>query len=290
MLAHAVFNNGTPLTEEQMRSKVPSIFGDTAHESRSVKFKPIPTIEVLRALAGEGFFPVSVQQQGSRKVDRLPFSKHLIRLRRFDNAEKLQVNDTIAEFVLRNANDGTSPWDIMGGLFRIACLNGGIVSKGNLEHFKVRHILNDPNPRAIVDKVIEGTYNILRNVDLVLEAPRLWSQVTLDEHQMFQFAHKAWNFIFADIDGVPRTSVKPEQLLVRRRVQDTGNDLWSVFNVVQEWAMRGGIESSSVTETERFGRVETRSRTHPINAIDRSLKMNKGLYELAQTEYQELVA
>jgi hypothetical protein len=44
----ARFDTGRALTETEMRRIAPSIFAVTAHESRSERFKPIPTIEVLR--------------------------------------------------------------------------------------------------------------------------------------------------------------------------------------------------------------------------------------------------
>ncbi|SEI14642.1 hypothetical protein SAMN05216228_102816 [Rhizobium tibeticum] len=43
----ARFDTGRGATETEMRQFAPSIFAVTAHESRSERFKPIPTIEVL---------------------------------------------------------------------------------------------------------------------------------------------------------------------------------------------------------------------------------------------------
>ena len=153
MSAHTTFNNGRILTEEEMAKMAPSIFAETAHESRSAKFKPIPTIEVLRNLSKEGFFPVSVQQSGSRQLGRRAFAKHVVRMRRFDErAKDLQVGDTTAEFVLTNANDGTSNWQVRGGLFRVACLNGCVINLHSLEGMKVRHMNKDPDPKRIINE------------------------------------------------------------------------------------------------------------------------------------------
>ena len=291
MTVRSVFNNGRILSEDEMRLIAPSIFATAPHESRSAKFKPIATIEVLRELAKEGFHPVSVQQQGARNSDRIRFSKHLIRMRAFHSdadIKNLQVGDTIAEVVLKNANDGTSLYQLFAGLFRIACLNGMVSQSKQLETMKIRHIFNDPNPRALMDQVIEGSYKITHDADRVLEAPRSWSKLQLESSARYSLASRAHHLTFADADGTLNTPIKPEQLLEARRESDKGTDLWSVFNVIQENVMRGGLENFSVRETQRWGRVETRVRTHPINAIDRSLKLNMGLFDLAESAYKEL--
>lgn len=284
------FNNGRILTEEELFKYAPSIFGDTASPERSDKFKAIPTIDVLRGLSKEGFHPVSVQEQGYRAANphRRPWTKHMLRLRRFDDAvERLIVGDTIAEVILKNANDGTSAYALMAGLFRIACLNGMVANIADLGELKVRHTLNDPNPRAIVDKVIEGSYRIVRHADDVLEAPRLWSQMQLSSPESFALAAQAHYLTFADADGITRTPIKVEQLLMRRRPSDSGTDLWTTFNVIQENVLKGGLVAEKVTHTERWGTVHTRTRTHAIGAIDRSTKLNKDLFTLAQNVFQK---
>ena len=105
----ARFDTGRALTEAEMRRIAPSIFAVTAHESRSERFKPIPTIEVLRGLMNEGFLPVGAKQSRSRTEGKADFTKHLIRLRRVDDGKVYNVGDTVCEILLKNANDGTAP-------------------------------------------------------------------------------------------------------------------------------------------------------------------------------------
>ena len=62
----ARFDNARALTHEEMFKIAPSIFAIDKHESRSAKFKPISTIEVLDKLGTEGFVPVGVRQSTSR--------------------------------------------------------------------------------------------------------------------------------------------------------------------------------------------------------------------------------
>lgn len=50
----ARFDSARALTEDEMRKAALSIFATAAHASRSERFQPIPTIEVLRGLIAEG--------------------------------------------------------------------------------------------------------------------------------------------------------------------------------------------------------------------------------------------
>ena len=58
-----------------------------------------------------------------------------------------------------------------------------------------------------------------------------------------------------------------------RRPIDEGNDLWRVFNVVQENVMRGGIAGRSAT-----GRA---SCSRAIRAIREDVRINNDLWQLA---------
>lgn len=60
-----------------MRCIAPSIFPTVAHESRSKRFQPIPTIEILRGLTREGFVPVGTKQSSSRIEGKGAFTKRL---------------------------------------------------------------------------------------------------------------------------------------------------------------------------------------------------------------------
>ena len=150
----ARFDTGRELTEIEMRKLAPSIFATSAHESRSERFMPIPTIEVLRGLKDEGFVPVGVKQSASRTPGKADFTKHLIRMRRVDDGKVYNVGDTVCEILLKNANDGTSAYELLAGLFRIRCLNSLVTQTGTIDAIKVRHSGN------VRDKVIEGTYKV----------------------------------------------------------------------------------------------------------------------------------
>lgn len=268
----ANFRQPRALTEDELRKYAPSVFAVTAHESRSERFKPIPTIEVIRGLQAEGFSVVSARQSVARDLGRRDYTKHMLRLRRLDENAKYQVGDTIAEAILKNANDGTSAYDLLLGLFRIACLNGMVCNIGEIDSVKVRH------SGDVQSKVIEGTYRVLGQAERALIAPAEWSKIALDNGEAQALAEAAHVVRFGDANGDVATPIQPDQLLHARRTADAGRDLWTVFNVIQENTVRGGLSARGRDSNGRPRQFTSRA----VNGIDQDVKLNKALWTLAE--------
>lgn len=259
-----------PLTEDELRAAAPSVFATTKHESRSDRFQPIPTFEVVKALEKEGFAVVGARQSVSRDPGKTPFTKHLLRLRKLDQLDKLVNNGTAFEVLLKNANDGTSAYDLLAGFWRFVCGNGLMVGD-KLADVKVRH------SGDVARKVVDGTYSVLDHSQLLLEAPEKFGEVKLNGDEQLAFANAAHVLRFGEPDG-PVQAIDPLQLLKVRRPEDTGNDLWTVFNRVQENAIKGGLQGVRVNEdTGQTRRVTTRA----IKGIDQDVKLNRALWMLA---------
>lgn len=273
----ARFDTGRALTEDEMRRMAPSIFATEAHESRSERFQPIPTFDVLRGLMAEGFMPVGVKQSSARDIGKQLYTKHLIRLRRMDNAAAYQVGDTVCEILLKNANDGSSAYDLMAGLFRIRCMNSLVTQTGTVDSVKVRH------SGDVMGKVIEGTYRVLGEAQKALEAPVEWSRVQLATEERMAFANAVHSLRFGEADegeqlAGPAAAIKPVQLIAPRRADDRAPDLWTTFNVAQENVIRGGLRGITRDANNRARRVTTR----PVNGIDQDVKLNRALWVLTQ--------
>jgi Domain of unknown function (DUF932) len=224
----AGFDDGArALSQDEMRRAAPSIFAARPHASRSERFRAISTIEVLQGLEQEGFVAVGARQSASRDASKTDYARHLIRLRRLDNAQQHRVGDVVCEIILRNANDGTTAYELMAGLFRIRCLNSLVAQIATIDSIKVRH------SGDALAKVIDGTYRVLGQVDAVLAAPRDWSRIALDCDARAALAASAHALRFGDAEGKAKTPIKPAQLLTSRRADDRADDLWTVMNVIQ---------------------------------------------------------
>lgn len=266
----ARFDTGYALAEDQLRKLAPSIFATSAHESRSERFKPIPTIEILRGLEKEGFVAVGAKQSSSRIEGKADFTKHLIRLRRIDDGKVYNVGDTVCEILLKNANDGTSAYELMAGLFRVRCLNSLVTQTGTIEEIKVRH------SGDVQAKVIDGTYSVLKAAEDALVAPQDWSNMRLCQEEKQILAQSAHVLRFGDAEGETKTPIKSDQLLTQRRTGDLGDDLWTTWNVVQENSIKGGIRAHGRDDRGRRRRVTSRA----VTGIDQDIKLNKALWLL----------
>ncbi len=254
--------SSSPLTDEQIRAVAPSIFAAEKHVSRSDRYTYIPTGEVLTALRKEGFEPFMVCQTRVRQDDRRDFTKHMVRMR-----HATQVNDAEAnEIVLLNSHDGTSSYQLISGLFRYVCSNG-LVFGDTFSDVRVHH------KGQIVDRVIEGAYEVLDGFDLVRERRDGMRAITLDTAEQAIFARAALALKY-EPDPVKPAPITETQVLAPRRGDDVRSDLWSTFNRIQESLLNGGLLGRGAT-----GR---RMRTRPVQGIDQNLRLNRALWMLAE--------
>ncbi|MBN3807442.1 DUF945 domain-containing protein, partial [Paraburkholderia sp. Ac-20336] len=79
-------------------------------------------------------------------------------------------------------------------------------------------------------------------------------------------------------DAEAPAPITENQLLAPRRFEDRRDDLWTVFNRVQENLTKGGLHGRS-----RTGRAMS---TRPITGIDENVKLNRALWMLAEAMRQ----
>jgi hypothetical protein len=184
-----------------------------------------------------------------------------------------KVGDTVFEVLLKNANDGSAAYDLLAGLFRIQCLNSLVAMDTEMSSQRVRH------SGDVAPKVIDGVFSVLKDADRALSAPDQWGQLQLARPEQMLLAEAAHAIRFpTDEAGNQTTNVQPEQLLKVRRTDDRADDLWTVFNRVQENVIRGGLDN--------FGRdAQNRMRynhTRAVKGIDQSTALNRALWTLGE--------
>jgi hypothetical protein len=263
------------LSLEEMQQRLPSIFASQPHASRSDRYIYIDTRDVIGALVAENFRPVEARVSWPRDEERRGFAKHLVRFRKAGGEGPRRVGDSCFEIILRNAHDGTASYSLMAGLFRFVCLNGLVVAAGDMTQSRVRHA-GDRNRQLA--EVVNAAYDVLEMAPRVLEAPARWSQIELQRDEQLALARSAHRLRFANAEGDISTAIAPEQLLHTRRPSDSGKDLWTIFNVVQENVIRGGISAASRDHNGRW----RQSTTREVRGIDQNIKLNKALWQLGE--------
>lgn len=261
---------GEALTDEQLRQAVPSVFATEAHESRSDRFVPVPTIDILGGLRKEGFDPFFAQQARTRVVGKAEFTKHMMRLRHrsITNAE-----GEAFEIILVNANDGTSSYQMIPGYFRFVCANGLMVGE-TFNEVKVRHSGN------AISEVIEGAFTVLEDAEQITDQVQSFKAISVNEAERGILAEAAHQLRFPEAhkeDGKP-APIAADRLLCTRRADDRASDLWTAFNVVQENTIRGGL-SGRVRSAQGTTR---RQSTRAVGGIDQSKALNRALWTLTE--------
>ena len=253
------------LTVDEMRQWAPSIFATKPWHATSDKYKFIPTTHVIDVLGSRGFLPVRAEQSRSRIDGKEGFTKHVIRFRHADYLRRNVVGSEFPEIILSNAHDGVSAYTLEGGIFRLDCLNGMVVSSASMDRISIRHTSSDHD---FDGRVLDVTSMLAESLPAVMQQVNEWRGMPIPEPIRRNLAESATRFRELEVRDV-------SPILRPRRREDEGRDLWSTVNVVQENIVRGG--SRVVLADGRF------SRTRAIGSVDSDMRFNRALWKSADT-------
>jgi hypothetical protein len=253
------------MTMDQIRHLAPSVFAEAAHDSRSARYAYIPTSTVIESLMAEGFEVFGAKQTVCRDIAKRDHTKHLLRLR---HGTTRNVGDSAAEIILMNSHDGSSSYQMMGGMFRLVCSNGMVAPDGVCETVKVLHKGN------VLDDVREGAFTVLDGLTRVIESRDEMRALTLSDGEQTAFAAAALTLRFEPNERTGAMPVTPEQVIRPRRQADVGADIWTVFNRTQENLVRGGLRGRDANGSRR--------QTRAVTGIDQDVKLNRALWTLAE--------
>ena len=257
------------LSNEDIREKAPSVFTEKGHSDTSKHYTHIPTYKVIEVMKQLGWDVVDVQQVSAYKASNRGFQKHLVV---FQNDE-LEISgadgDTVhPRVLLTNSHDARNAFQFQAGLFRMICSNGLVVSDHDFGKLKIRHMGYDFS--ELKDTITE----IVNQLPLTVESMNKFKTTELNEQAKHEFALAAVGLRFND-DNALEYGVNVEELLKPTRKEDVGNDLWSVFNVVQEKLVDGEFDYSNGTKIRKARRIKN---------FKQDLELNTGLFALA-SEY-----
>ena len=258
------------LNLKQIEARCPSALTQNHANHLSHIYKFIPTTEVVSILGKEGWLPTQALQVNSRKgyESESLYKKHILRFRNptHENISK-KIGDTFPEIVMTNSHDGSSSFQFHAGLFRLVCSNGLVIADKTFNKLKITHKGFDQEQ---VMKVIKITTD---RIPLVVGNVQKMMDKSLTHAQQHEFA-KIASFKRWGEDKI----IDSNQLIKINRREDKGNDLWTVFNRVQENMLKGG--TIIITPKEKGKTKSNRSRS--ITSINQNLNTNKMLWELSE--------
>ena len=270
------FNTGldTYITKSQLREICPLAFASKpTNPDVSNKYLFVNTETVIDDLGKLGWLPVQAAQRKSRGNGTI-FSKHMVSFQNPDiKITGKDGDDSFPRIIMTNSHDGMQAFKFSVGIFRLVCSNGLVVADEQFSDFKIKHKgytfaeLRDVVTTAVKDlpNKVEVLNEMKSRILTQDEKNKLALDAMLVRAGIEIGSKKAKKFVY-DEETI-------EDILEPKRDEDKGDDLWKVFNVVQEKITQG--EFSAALKGAKVRKVRK------IKSFEKDLKVNKDLFQLA---------
>ena len=256
------------LTKEEIKNSAPLVFADApTNPDVSSKYLFVNTETIIDDLEKLGWLPVQAAQRKSRKAGGTIFSKHMVAFQNPDiKITSKDGDNAYPRILLTNSHDGMQAFKFSVGIFRLVCSNGLVVADEQFSDFKIKH---------------KGyTFAELRNVvkQAVADLPNRVQIMNdmknriLTEEEKRKLALDAM-LIRAGVKTLDYDEETIDDILDPKREEDKGNDLWKVFNVVQEKITQGEFHAALKGAKVR--------KVRKIKSFEKDLEVNKKLFKLA---------
>ena len=263
------FNTGLDsyLTKDQVRALAPVAFATEPTSNKvSDKYLHVNTETIIDDLAKLGWLPVTASQRKSRGKDTI-FSKHMVSFQNPDLMIKgKNGDDAFPRLILTNSHDGFNSFQFRVGIYRFVCSNGLVVADEEFSAFRIRH---KGYAFAELQEVVVQAVKDLPNKVEVLNKMQLRELTPVEQRQL---AIDAMQLRTNRIDATWDEETI-QDVLTPIRDADKGNDLWSVFNVIQEKITQGGYSAALNGAKVR--------KVRKIKSFEKDLEVNQKLFKLA---------
>jgi len=254
------------MNNQDLIESYPSIFAGSPSPEVSEKYKFIRTSEVLDRLLEIGWSPRQMSEVRARKPHTKGFQKHLIRLTNPELSVGKSVGEEIPELILTNSHNGKNSLSFKLGIYRLVCSNGLVIPVEEFANITIKHVGQMASQiKQVIEESTKTFPVIYRDIDKMKNRE-------LTEREIRGFAKTASELRNPNLSK--SLTVGLDQILEELRPQDSGNDLWKVYNRVQENLINGNYE----IKTKKGSR-----KGSSIKSIDNGIKINEGLWNLAKS-------
>lgn len=227
----------------------------------SARYVNIDSNQVIEQMRDNGFQVASIRRNNVR-TEAGVYARHMIDFRRQDD---MKLDPEVSPRILFiNSHDGSTRARLVAGLIRWICSNGMVAGQVMSDH-RVTHIGLEAT------KILEHVQTLSKDSLKVFDQIERLRKTVMSKSEILQFAGQAAILRFGE-----KTAPNFDPILISapRRNEDVKNDLWTVFNRIQENAMKGGLPATL---------NNARQTSRPITNIDRDLKLNSDLWDLAMS-------
>ena len=264
------FGNGMDnyITKEQIRNSAPLIFAEQpTNPDVSDKYLFVNTETIIDDLEKLGWLPVQAAQRKTRKKEGTIFSKHMVA---FQNPDIMITSkdgdDAYPRILLTNSHDGMQAFKFSVGIFRLVCSNGLVIADEQFSDFKIKHKgYSFEELRNVVRQAVEDLPNRVQVMNDMKNR-------ILTQEEKNKLALDAM-LIRAGVSALEYDAETIQDILEPKRQADKGDDLWRVFNVIQEKITQGEFHAALKGAKVR--------KVRKIKSFEKDMKVNKELFKLA---------
>lgn len=207
----------------------------------------IPTLDVVTKLQDEGWklSGVAEQRGKNRKI-----TSNYVQLQHPDFAVQNNKgkDEAYTSITISNSCNGAKPLQMSLGMFRQVCTNGLVTYDQHAESQNIKH--TEINYRDL-DRFVT-TMN--SKADKLLHEVNEMKHKGLSIEDMRKLAREAASLRYTNLD-----EINIDDIFAVNRIEDESNDLWTVFNRIQE------------------------NLTHDIKNMNEDIRLNQQLFALAET-------
>ena len=258
------------LSQDQLFDLVPAAFTPSPAPKTTKHYDYVDTMQAVEILQDHGFQPVYAKQKPSRKRGNIPFASHLIAF-----AQDLGDAPHRPEILLWNSHDASQSLRLLSGLYRFACDNGLVCGQGL--QAKLRH---DGGQTAGFEKLV---IDQAQNMPKAMAKAETMQAINLDPKQQQDFAAKALDLRWQcatdatwDASGSFWDAQTMHQALAPKRIADAPQNLWTVYNRLQEVIIGGQVSLLSVT-----AKGAKQRQAKAVESLKETVRLNQGLWDLA---------
>jgi len=253
----------TELSMADIKKTAPSVFQTNQKAGLSGHYVHIPTDKVINDMIQLGWKPCQAVEIKARKKSTIGYQRHMIKF--FNPSIEIEGangDNVYPQILLTNSHDGLSSFKFQIGLFRLVCSNGLVVMDTSYGDFKLRHMgYTFTELQTKVSDAVAAFPGLVKKINE-------FQSVELSDWQVKKFAKSAALVRFGD-----NVKVDIGTLLKIDRVEDSGNNLWTVFNRVQEKLINGDCSYTMGAKVRK---------ARAIKNFSMDLKINEALWKLAE--------
>ena len=272
-------------SKDELREIAPSIFSTKPSPEVSTKYSHIPTDKLIDDMDLLGWKVIDAKEVNARTKGTRGFQKHLVVFRNPDIvinhnpnglikdstsptgyrrtdgtfAKKNPIDTVFPQILLTNSHDGKNAFTFTAGLFRMVCENGLVISTNEFEKVAIRHMGYD------FEELQKQVQEMTERLPLTVESMNNMIDTKMEQESILKFAKDMLAVRFPE-DELRRITIDMDEFITPVRPEDKGDDLWSVFNVIQEKIIEGDFDYTIGTKHRKARQIKNFKQDMDLNS------------------------